>query len=696
MKYKFKLLKMHCAGCALALQEHLNNIDGVSCEINFVTKVIKLDLSSDAPADMLTIVKTEISNFDHNIEIVDYADEELATKKERRERQIDIVRLSLSVVILLMACFIKIKWLSISLFCVAYLLSGFKVLVSAGKNIIHGKIFDENFLMCLASIGAFVLGEFTEAVCVVLLYGIGQIFEETAVESSRKKIQSLLEIKQPYANLIVNGTEQVVGLEQVAVGSLICIKPGEKVPLDARVVEGTSYLNMSALTGETKEVVVTVGDQLLSGSINGSSALIAKVTKLEKDSTVSKIIELVENATETKSKSEKFISKFSKIYTPTVICLAFIIMLLPPAFSGYSNFSLYAYRALSFLVVSCPCALVISVPLTYYASIGSFARCGIMVKGSNFIETLSKVDTAIFDKTGTLTEGDFEVTELFVCSDKSEEEVLELFAYCESYSNHRIAKSILKYYNESTNKEINTAWINDYTEFPGKGVKASVFMQDVIVGNAKFLKENGVSVFEPNKVGTVLYLAVQGELAGYIVIEDKIKKDAIVAVENLKKLGISDISICTGDEENVAKNIAGKLSINSYYAGLLPKDKVLMVTDKVQSNRMVAFVGDGINDAPSLASSNVGIAMGGLGSDIAVESADVVLMTDEPSKVAVAIKKAKKTHKIVLENIIGSIAIKFAVLGLVGFGLAGMWLAVFADVGVSLLAVLNGLRAMLK
>lgn len=696
MKYKFKLLRLHCAGCALALQDHLNKIEGVHADINFVTKVIKLDISDEAPADMLTIVKTEISNFDHNVEIVDYVDEEDIEQKEKRERKFDIIRLCIALVVLVGTAFIPVKWLKITLFALDYLFVAYKILIGAGKNIIHGKIFDENFLMVIASIGAFVIGEYIEAVAVVLLFSIGEIFEDVAVDKSRKTIKSVLEIKQPYANLVHGDTDEVVDLAQVSVGDLIRIKPGERVPLDAVIVEGTSYLNMSALTGESKEKVVTVGDKILSGSINGSSVLLAKVEKLEKDSTVSKIIDMVENATETKAKSEKFISKFSKIYTPTVIALAFIIMLVPPAFSGYKNFVTYAYRALSFLVVSCPCALVISVPLTYFASIGSFAKCGIMVKGSNFLEALAKTNAVVFDKTGTLTEGNFEITEVFAQGEKTEDEVVELLAYAESYSNHRIAKSVLKYYNEKTGKEINTAWINDYTEVAGKGVKASIFMQDVVVGNSKFLSENQISHYEVSRAGTVLYVAVAGEFVGYAVIEDTLKKDSAKAISELKKLGISDISLCTGDEENVAKDVASKLGIKNYYAGLLPEDKVLVVTDKVQAKQTVAFVGDGINDAPPLANSNVGIAMGGLGSDIAVESADVVLMTDEPSKVAVAVKKAKRTHKIVLENIIGSIAIKIAVMALVGFGFAGMWLAVFADVGVSLLAVLNGLRAMLK
>ena len=593
--------------------------------------------------------------------------------------------------------FIPIFWLKVTIFALDYILVSYNILISAFKNILKGKVFDENFLMTIASIGAFIIEEFVEAICVMLLFEIGSILEDLAVSKSRKTIKSLLEIKQPYANLFDGENETQVELGQVEVGNLIRIKPGEKIPLDGEIVEGTSYLNMSALTGETKEKIVQPGDKVLSGSINGSSVLLVKVEKLESESTVTKIIELVEKATESKAKSEKFISKFSRYYTPTVIVLALIIMFIPPIFSGYRNFETFAYRSLCFLVISCPCALVISVPLTYFAGIGSFAKCGIMVKGSNFIETLAKTNSIVFDKTGTLTKGEFEISEIYAKKGYKKGELLEICAYAESFSNHSIAKSVLKAYEEKTNgKVINSAWINGYEEVAGKGVKANIFLQDTLVGNAKFLKENGVRVIEVNKPGTTLYIAIGGKFAGYIVISDTVKPDAEDAIKKIKELGIDDISICTGDEENVAKSICSKIGIKKYYAGLLPEDKVFIITDKVQEGKTVAFVGDGINDAPSLANANVGIAMGGLGSDIAVEASDVVIMTDEPSKVALSIKKAKKTHRIVLENIIGSIGIKIAIMLLVAFGFSGMWLAVFADVGVNLLAVLNSLRALLK
>lgn len=697
MQYKFRLHKVHCAGCALALEQKLNELEGVRASINFVTKLLVLDIETEKPAETLTLVKIEITKFDHSIEILPYEDAEDIEKREKRERIFNIIKYAVALALMIGAIFIPIKWLKITIFVLSYLIVSYETLINSAINVAHGKIFDENFLMSIASIGAFIIGEYTEAIMVMLLFGIGEILEDYAVDRSKRTIKSVLEIKQPYANLILESTDKEVTLDKVKVGDLIRIKPGERVPLDAVIVEGVSYLDMSALTGETKEKVVGVGDEILSGSINGSSPIVAKVTKLEKDSTVSKIIDMVQNATETKAKSEKFISKFSKIYTPTVICLAVLIMFIPPIIVGFSEFSTYCYRALCFLVVSCPCALVISVPLSYFAGIGASSKIGVMVKGANYLETLAKVDTVFFDKTGTLTEGNFEISEIYVAGEKTKEELLEICAYAESYSNHRIAKSILKAYSEKfEGKEINSAWINGYTEIAGEGIKANIFMQDVLVGNIKLLKDNNINVVELEKPGTTLYVAIAGEFAGYIVIADTIKKDSIKAIEDLKKLGIDDISICTGDEENVAKSVAQKLGIKNYHSGLLPEDKVLIITDKVQEGKTVAFVGDGINDAPSLANANVGISMGGFGSDIAVESSDVVIMTDEPSKVAAAIKKAKKTRKIVLENIIGSISIKAIILALIAFGFSGMWLAIFADVGVSLLAVLNSLRTLLK
>ena len=696
MEYKFKLLKMHGAGCALALEQKLNMLEGVEAQISFVTKQLKLNITTENPAETLTTVKFEISKFDHSIEIIDFEDEDAEEKREKAERKQKIIRYSISAFLLILNLLLKAEWLKIIFFACAYVISAYDVIFVATKNVRYGKVFDENFLMSIASLGAFFIGEYFEAVSVMLLYGIGEIFEDMAVDRSKHRIKSLLEIKQPYANLVYGDKESQVALEDVKIGDIIRIKPGERIPLDGEIIEGTSYLDVSAITGESRERVVTIGEKVLSGSINGSSVLLVKVESLEKDSTVSKIIDMVQNATESKAKTEKFISKFSKIYTPTVIVLAFIMMFLPPIILGFHTFAEFAYRALGFLVVSCPCALVISVPLTYFSGIGAAAKLGIMVKSANFLETLAKVDCVVFDKTGTLTNGDFEITEIYAVEPKSKDEILEIVAYAESYSNHKIAKSILNAYKETAKKTINTAWINGYEELAGMGIKANIFMQDTLVGNAKLLKENDINFVEISKSGSIVYVAIDGKFAGYVVIADTIKPDAKRAIDSLKELNIKDIMLSTGDEESAAQAVCSKIGIKNCNFGLLPEDKVLIIADEVQKGKTVTFVGDGINDAPSLANSNVGISMGGFGSDIAVEASDVVLMTDEPSKVAVAIKKAKQTHKIVKQNIIGSISIKVLVLVLISLGFSGMWLAVFADVGVSLLAVLNSLRAMIN
>lgn len=697
MEYKFKLSKIHCAGCALALEQNLNALQGVKAEINFVTKSLSLFIDTENPAETLTTVKLEITKFDHSIELLDYDSSDDALSKEKRQRLINIARFSLSVVLLFIGLLIKTNWLKISIFLIGYALSAYDVIWSAILNFKGKNIFDEKLLMSIASVGAFCIGEYVEAICVMVLYGIGEIFENFAVDKSRVRVQSLLEIKEPFANVYDGETDRQVELKYVGVGALIHVKPGERVPLDGIVVDGTSYLDVSAITGESREKIVSAGDEILSGSINGSSLLLVKVTKLEKDSTVTKIIDMVQNATESKAKTEKFVSKFSKVYTPTVIACAFLIAFIPPIFVGFSQFTTFAYRALCFLVVSCPCALVISVPLTFFAGIGSLARMGVLVKGASFVEGLAGADSVIFDKTGTLTTGVFEISEIYSAKEHTEEEILELAVYAENFSNHKIAKSIKKLYNEKyPEKVVNLAWISDYKEIAGKGIEANIFGMDVYVGNSELLKSHGYNFADVKKPGTVLHIAGGDDYYGYIVICDEIKKDSIQAVKELNKLKIKNIAMSTGDEENSARLIADKIGIENVYSSLMPEDKVEIIKRQTEKGKKVVFVGDGINDAPSIAISNVGVSMGGFGTDASIEASDVVIMTDEPSKVAVAIKKSKKIQKIAKQNIFGSIAIKLLIMALIGFGFSGMWLAVFADVGVSLLAVLNGLRAMLK
>ncbi len=697
MEYKFKLSKIHCAGCAVALEQNLNDIEGVRAEINFVTKNLKLFLDDENSAELLTKVKLSVANFDHSIELLNPDDNEDFEAKEKRQRLFNIGRYLGSVVLLIIGLLIGLKWLKISIFACSYILSAYDVIWGAVRNLRGKNVFDEKLLMSVASIGAFVIGQFVEAICVMVLYGIGEIFENIAVDKSRSRVKSLLEIKQPFANVYDGETDREVPIEYIGVGALIHIKPGERIPLDGVIVDGTSYVDMSVITGESRERVVSVGDEVLSGAINGSSLLLVKVTKLAKDSTISRIIDMVQNATESKAKTENFVSKFSRVYTPVVFGLAILIAFIPPIFSGYRNFETYAYRALCFLVVSCPCALVISVPLAFFAGIGSMARAGVLVKGATFVESLAKADSVVFDKTGTLTTGVFEISEIFTTKEHTEDEILELAAYAENFSNHKIAKSIKKLYNEKRpDKPVNSAWISDYTELAGLGIEANIFCQRVLVGNAELLKKHGINFANVQKAGSVLHVSADDDYYGYIVVSDEIKKDSNLAVKLLSQMNIKDIALSTGDEKNSAEFVANKIGIDNVYAGLLPDQKVEIIKQKTEKNKVVAFVGDGINDAPSIAVSNVGIAMGGFGTDVAVEASDVVIMTDEPSKVAVAIKKSKKTMRIVKQNIVGSIAIKALILGLIGFGVSGMWLAVFADVGVSLLAVLNSLRAMLK
>lgn len=698
MEYKFKLSKLHCAGCALALEQNLNTIEGVKAEINFVSKQLKLFIDTENPAETLTEVKIAITKFDRGIELLDCEDGE-KFDIEKQQRILNVARFSFSIIFLIAGILLQVNWLKITFFSISYLLSAYDVLWGAILNFRGKNIFDEKLLMSLASIGAFIIGEYIEAVCVMVLYGVGEIFEDVAVDKSRHRVQSLLKIKEPYANVFDGETDRQVELKHIGVDALIHVKPGERVPLDGVVVEGTSYLDVSAITGESREKVVDIGDEILSGSINGSSLLLIKVTKLEKDSTVTKIIDMVQNATESKAKSEKFISKFAKVYTPAVIICALLLAFIPPIILGFNHFTEYAYRALCFLVVSCPCALVISVPLAYFAGIGSLARIGVLVKGAIFVEALSNTDAVIFDKTGTITTGVFEIGEIFGAKGHTEDEILELSAYAENFSNHKIAKSIKKLYNEKNpDKPVNPAWISDYKELAGKGIEAKIFGQEVLLGNAELLKNHGINFANVQKSGTVLHVVCDGEYYGYIVICDEIKKDSKQAIKDLRALKMKNIALLTGDEKSSASLIADKVGIYSenIYAGLLPENKVDIIRNQMRSGRVVTFVGDGINDAPSLATANVGVSMGGFGTDAAVEASDVVLMTDEPSKLVLAIKKAKKTQRIVKQNIFGSIAIKIAILSLIGLGFSGMWLAVFADVGVSLIAVINSLRAMLK
>ena len=613
-------------------------------------------------------------------------------------------KIIIAAIIFLIAVFIeKINFVNIDenmifiiqivLYVLSYLIVGFEVVKKAVVNIFHGEFFDENFLMSVATIGAFAIKEFPEAVAVMLFYQIGEYFQSYAVKKSRKSIASLMDIRPDYANLKVNGNIEKKSPEEVKIGDVIAVKPGEKVPLDGIVIEGTSMLDTSALTGESVPREVKVNDTILSGCINLNGVLDIKVEKAFGESTVSKILDLVENATNKKAKTENFITKFSKYYTPIVVLLALIIAFIPPLITKTDILD-WVYRALTFLVVSCPCALVISVPLSFFSGIGAASKKGILVKGSNYLELLSKTEIAVFDKTGTLTEGVFDVQKIKNENEIGPKELLELATYCESYSNHPISISIQKAYG----KEIHKNRIIHSEEVAGKGIISKIDDKEVACGNIKLMKElNLDNIEQVDEIGTVIYVAINRQYAGYILISDKIKDDSKKAIQDLKKAGVRKTVMLTGDNKDVAEKVNQELKLDMVYSELLPIDKVNKVEELLKNKNeesKLVFIGDGINDAPVLARADIGIAMGGLGSDAAIEAADIVIMTDEPSKIATAMKISRKTLKIVYQNISFAIIVKIGVLILSAFGLASMWAAVFADVGVTVLAVLNSFRAL--
>lgn len=575
------------------------------------------------------------------------------------------------------------------LFVLAYLLVGFEVLKKAFCNLLKGHVFDENFLMSVATLGAFGIGELEEAVAVMLFYQVGEFFQSYAVDKSRKSVAALMDIRPDYANVYRNGEIIKVNPDDVNIGEMILVKPGEKVPLDCTVVVGDGMLNTLALTGEATPRHVGENDSVLSGSISIDGTLKLKVDKEFGESTVSKILELVENASSRKSKSENFISKFARYYTPIVVGIAVLLAFVPPLFLGWNTFSTWIYRALSFLVVSCPCALVISIPLSFFAGIGASAKCGILIKGSNYLEALSKTKMIVCDKTGTLTEGVFQVQEVDAIG-YSDAELLKFAAYAEYYSNHPISLSLRNAYG----KDIDEALITKNKEFSGKGVESIVDGKKVLVGNEKLMTEKKISITKNEKMGTIVYVAIDGKFAGSIVIADKIKEDAYVAMKRFRDYSI-DVVMLTGDRENISQSVANELGITRYHSELLPQQKVELTQkymNEKEADEKLVFIGDGINDAPVLAYADIGCSMGGLGSDAAIEAADVVIMTDQPSLVADAISISHKTMRIVTENILFAIAVKVLVLLLSAIGVASMWAAVFADVGVSVIAILNALR----
>lgn len=584
------------------------------------------------------------------------------------------------------------EWLQIALFIISYIIVGGDVVKRAVKNIFKGQVFDENFLMSIATIGAFFIGEYPEGVAVMLFYQVGELFQSYAVGKSRKSIASLMDIRPDYAN-VKKGDELVkVDPDEVQIGDIIVIKAGEKIPLDGKVIEGSSMIDTSALTGESVPREVEVGSDILSGCININGVITAEVTKEFGESTVSKILDLVENASSKKSNSEQFITKFARYYTPVVVIIAVFLAIIPPLVIDGATFSDWIYRALAFLVVSCPCALVISIPLSFFGGIGGASKKGVLVKGSNYLEALAETEIVVFDKTGTLTKGVFNVQEIHP-EGVSKEELLELTAHAESYSNHPISLSLKRAYS----KEIDNGRISDVEEISGHGVIATVDGKKVMAGNIKLMKMMDIPYFKGELIGTIVHVAVNNKYIGYIVIADEVKEDSAQAIKELKAANIKQTVMLTGDNKSIGSKVAKELGLDKVYAELLPADKVEKLEElfsQKSKKGKLAFVGDGINDAPVLARADIGIAMGGLGSDAAIEAADVVIMTDEPSKIATTMKISKKTLKIAHQNIVFAIGIKIIVLILSAFGITTMWTAIFADVGVTIIAVLNAFRAL--
>jgi len=693
---KYKLNNLDCASCASKIENSLSKLEEVKfVTVNFANATMTID------TDNLEKVKAQIKTLEPEVEVEDIDKEKtLVSVSELAENKGTIIKAVSALALLVIGIIFEEKLhntpfeiAEYAVYITAYLIVGWKVIASAVKNIIRGQFFDEQFLMAIATLGAFAIHQMPEAVAVMLFYVTGELFQDIAVGRSRKSIKSLLEIKPDYANL-KSGVEVIrVSPEEVKVGDIIVVKAGEKVPLDGTILDGTSFVDTAALTGESVPRKVKVKDEVMAGMINQSGLLTIKVNKLFGESSVSKILELVENATSQKAQTEKFITTFAKYYTPVVVIGALLLAVLPPLLFAGQTFGDWIYRALVVLVISCPCALVISIPLGYFGGVGLASRKGILVKGSNFLDALTQVTTVVFDKTGTLTKGEFKVSEVVTSNGFSKEEILEYAAYAETHSNHPVAQSITEAYQA----KIDITKITQTEEISGHGIKAVVDGKTILAGNDKMLHKENIEHSVCQVDGTVVHVTIDRVYAGYIIISDSLKDDAIEAIENLKAKKIQTVML-TGDNQYAAQAFAKRLGIDRFYSELLPEDKVKYIEQLIAESKggKVAFVGDGINDAPVIARADVGIAMGALGSDAAIETADVVLMTDSPSKVALAIDVAKITRNIVWQNIYFAMGIKLAFIVLGVFGIATMWEAVFGDMGVALIAIFNALRILKK
>ena len=681
---------LNCANCARKIEEKVGKMEGVKeSNLNFTTTTLNVKLERKVKEEhVINEIKKIVESLEPHVKVEKKVYGKATIKKAKFTVKSTLI---IGAVLYLFAVIGDFQGtLGLILFGASYLLIGGEVVLTAIKNIAKGQVFDENFLMTVATIGAFTINQYPEAVAVMLFYEIGETIQGYAVNKSRSSISSLMDIRADYANLIINGKEKKVSPETVKVEDIILVKPGEKVPLDGVVIEGESFIDTSVLTGESVPRKIVPNDEILSGGINTSGLLKVKVTKKFGESTVSRILEMVENAASKKADTEKFITKFAKVYTPIVVVLAILIAVIPSIFIKDALFSTWLYRALVFLVVSCPCALVVSVPLGFFAGIGGASKKGVLVKGSNYLELLKDLETVVFDKTGTLTEGVFSVTEINT-NGIDKEKLIEVAAMAESFSNHPIAISIIKEYGKEIDKEV----IKEYKEISGRGIKAVINNEEVLVGNSKLMNEFNILYNEVDSIGTVVYCAINGEFKGSIVISDKIKENAVEALINLKKAGVKKTVMLTGDNKKTAYKVGEKINIDEVHSELLPLDKVREVEELLKrsnKNGKLAFVGDGVNDAPVLARADIGIAMGGIGSDAAIEAADIVLMKDDINALVDAINVSKKTNKILWQNIVFALGIKILVMVLGTFGIANMWEAVFADVGVTIIAIINSTR----
>ncbi|MBU5425820.1 cadmium-translocating P-type ATPase [Tissierella pigra] len=700
---ELELNGLNCAGCAGKIEKLSNELDGVeTANLDFVSKKLKVNVREDEKAAIITEeIKRIVNKLEPHVKVIDKAESHDHNHEHSdgccghdhggETSKKEIIKLAIGGLLFILPYLLKLEGTPrLMVYVLSYIIVGHEVILIAVKNILAGIPFDENFLTTIATIGAFVIGEYPEGVAVMLFYQVGEMFQGMAVNHSRKSISSLLDIRPDSANLERNGKIIVVDPNEVNIGDIVIVRPGEKVPLDGIVVEGESSLDTSNITGESVPRNVGINDNVLSGTVNNHGLLKIKVTKKFGESTVSKILDLVENASSKKAPTEKFITKFARYYTPIVVFAALAIAIIPTVFMG-GDLREWAYSACVFLVISCPCALVISIPLGFFGGIGGSSKAGILVKGGNYLEALTGVDTIVFDKTGTITKGTFKVTEIISYGEYSKEEILELAAYGESHSNHPIGKSILEAYN----KEINKEYIKSYKEIAGKGIEVSIDGKEIILGNKKIFDEKGIKVKESDSIGTVVYIGKSNKHIGTIIVSDELKDNVVEDIKKLKSLGIKRTIMLSGDNESTAEKVGELVGLNKVYGNLLPQDKVNKFEDIVRDSKgKVVFVGDGVNDAPVLARADVGIAMGGLGSDAAIEASDIVIMTDEVGKIATGIKIARNTKKIVTQNIVLALGLKIVVLVLGAMGMATMWEAVFADVGVSIIAILNSIRAL--